>query len=57
MEGSNKSNLSSHDRDALLKAVKTMPPDIEAALIVNNIVEISTIEELKEKRFFQEKII
>ena len=49
MEGSNKINLSSHDRDALLKAVKTMPPDIEAALIVNDIVEISTIRRIKRK--------
>lgn len=55
MESSNKINLSSHDRNTLLKAVKNMPPDIEAALIVNDVVEISTIAELKEKQILREK--
>lgn len=55
MESSNKINMSVNDRNTLLKAVKGMPPDIEAALIVNDVVEISTIAELKEKQILREK--
>ena len=55
MESSNKINMSVNDRNTLLKAVKGMPPDIEAALIINDIVEISTITELKEGQILKEK--
>ena len=55
MENSNKINMSVNDRNTLLKAVKGMPPDIEAALIINDIVEISTITELKEGQILKEK--
>ena len=55
MESSNKINMSVNDRNTLPKAVKGMPPDIEAALIINDIVEISTITELKEGQILKEK--
>lgn len=55
MESSNKINMSVNDRNTLLKAVKGMPPDIEAALIINDIVEISTITELKDGQILKEK--
>ena len=48
-------NISSEDWDVLLNAVRNMEPDIEAALIIQDVVQVSTMEELKENQIIREK--